>query len=197
MGRHAKINRQSITDSVVRLVAQSGPHSATMRAISADMNVNEAALYRHYKSKDEILWSAYARIVEDMALEKQHLAKANMPFRELLREWIRLTYVYFDANPDAFAYVLLLPPPRDDKSAAITQAQGKAFLSLIRRAIRNKEIAVIEPKLAFSHFSGIMLNVPRLIRDGVMRGPAIRYVDAVADAVWRILLPTGMHGLKI
>ena len=194
MGRRAKIDRQLITDSAMRLVAQSGPHSATMRAISADMNVNEAALYRHNKSKDEILWSAYVRIVEDMAREKQHLAKADMPFRELLREWIRLTYAYFDANPDAFAYVLLLPPPRDDNSAAITQAQGKTFLSLIRRATRNKEIAAIEPKLAFSHFSGVMLNVPRLNREGALRGPAKRYVNAVADAAWHMLQPMGLHG---
>ena len=189
MGRPAKINRLSITACAVRLVAQSGPQGATMRAISADMAVNEAALYRHYKSKEEILWSAYARIVADMARDKQHLAKAEVPFRELLREWIRLSYVYFDANPDAFAYVLLLPPPNADSSAAVTQAQGKTFLSLLRRALRNKEIAPIAPKLAYSHFSGIMLNVPRLIREGTLRGPATRYVDDVTEAAWRVLAP--------
>ena len=194
MGRRAKIDRQSISESAMRLVAQSGPHGATMRAISADMNVNEAALYRHYKSKDEMLWSAYVRIVEEMAREKQHLANADIPFREVLREWTRLTYAYFDANADAFAYVLLLPPPRDNNATAITQEQGKIFLSLIRRAIRNKEMAVIEPKLAYSHFSGMMLNVPRLIREGTLRGPAKRYVNTVADAAWRVLQPTGLYG---
>jgi hypothetical protein len=43
------------------------------------------------------------------------------------------------------------------------------------------------PELALSHFTGLMLNVPRLINEGTLEGPASRYVDDVADAVWRAL----------
>jgi AcrR family transcriptional regulator len=189
MGRRAKVTRQAISDSAVRLVVQAGARQATMRAISAGMAVNEAALYRHYKSKDEILASAYTGIVEAMAREKQHVAKAALPFRELVREWITLTYAYFDQNPDAFAYVLLLPPPSQAIASGITRAQGKLFMSLLRRAVKNKEIRALPVKLAYSHFSGIMLNIPRLIREGTLRGRAVQYVDDAAEAVWRVLAP--------
>ena len=50
-------------------------------------------------------------------------------------------------------------------------------MSLLRRALRNREIAPMFPKLAYSHFSGIMLNIPRLIYEGTLRGPASTYVD--------------------
>jgi AcrR family transcriptional regulator len=187
MGRRPKVTRQAISDSAVRLVVQQGTRNATMRAISAGMAVNEAALYRHYKSKDEILASAYVGIVEEMAREKQHLAKSALPFRDLAREWIKLTYLYFDKNPDAFAYVLLLPPPSPVLASGITRVQGKLFLSLLRRALRNKEIRPIPAKLAYSHFSAIMLNIPRLLREGTLRGRAVHYVDDATDAVWRVL----------
>ena len=60
-------------------------------------------------------------------------------------------------------------------------------MSLLRRALRNREIAPMFPKLAYSHFSGIMLNIPRLIYEGALRGPARAYVDDAVDAVLRAL----------
>ena len=189
MGRPAKIRPESITNCTVRLIARGGPEAATIRAISNDMGVNEAALYRHYKSKEEILWDAYARIVEDMARQKRELAQSNAAFHAILREWIRLSFEYFDNSPDAFTYVLLLPPPSSVKATDIVSVQGRIFLSLVRRARKAGEIRAISPQLAFSHFSGILLNIPRLIREGTLRGPAVQYVDEVAEAAWRVLRP--------
>ena len=186
MGRHARISRDSITAAAIRLVVEGGARNATIKAISAQMDVNEAALYRHFKSKDEILSSAYVAIVDDMAQQKRHLAKSTLPFADLVREWITLTYDFYDGNPDAFAYVLLLPP-NSIANADISRVQGKLFMSLLRRALRNGEIAPMSPKLAYSHFSGIMLNIPRLIYDGTLRGPALAYVDDAVSAVLRVL----------
>lgn len=186
MGRHAKISRETITASAIRLVVEGGTRNATIKAISAQMDVNEAALYRHFKSKEEILSSAYVAIVDEMAQQKRHLAKSTLPFAEIVREWIKLTYDFYDSNPDAFAYVLLLPPT-SIANADISRVQGKLFMTLLRRALRNREIAPMFPKLAYSHFSGIMLNIPRLIYEGALRGPARAYVDDAVDAVLRAL----------
>ena len=186
MGRHAKISRESIAASAIRLVVEGGARNATIKAISAQMDVNEAALYRHFKSKDEILSSAYVAIVDAMANQKRHLAKSTWPFAEIVREWMKLTYEFYDRNPDAFAYVLLLPPS-SIVNAEISRVQGKLFMSLLRRALRNGEIAPMLPKIAYSHFSGIMLNIPRLIYEGTLRSPARAYLDDAVSAVLRTL----------
>jgi AcrR family transcriptional regulator len=186
MGRRAKIDRDSIIASAIGLVVEGGARNTTIKAISSRMNVNEAALYRHFKSKEEILSSAYVAIVHEMANQKRHLAKSAMPFAELVREWIKLTYGYYDSNPDAFAYVLLLPPS-SIVAADVSRVQGKLFMSLLRRALRNGEIPPMLPKVAYSHFSGIMLNIPRLIYEGTLRGPARGYVDDATIAVLRAL----------
>lgn len=186
MGRRAKISRDLIAASAIRLVVEGGARSATVKAISARMDVNEAALYRHFKSKEEILSSAYVAIVEEMARQKHHLAKSMQAFPELAREWIELTYRYYDSNPDAFAYVLLLPPS-SIANADISRVQGKLFMSLLRRALRNGEIAPMALRMAYSHFSGIMLNIPRLIYDGTLHGPALQYLDDAVNAVLRVL----------
>ena len=186
MGRHAKISRESIAASAIRLVVEGGARNATIKAICAQIDVNEAALYRHFKSKDEILSSAYVAIVDAMANQKRHLAKSTLPFAEIVREWMKLTYEFYDRNPDAFAYVLLLPPS-SIVNAEISRVQGKLFMSLLRRALRNGEIAPMLPKIAYSHFSGIMLNIPRLIYEGTLRSPARAYLDDAVSAVLRAL----------
>ena len=60
---------------------------------------------------------------------------------------------------------------------------------LVRQALTRGEIRDISPELALCHFSGLMLNVPRLIREGQLTGPAVRYVDDVSSAAWRVLQP--------
>jgi hypothetical protein len=54
----------------------------------------------------------------------------------------------------------------------------------------------LPPKLAYSHFSGIMLSVPRLIHEGVLRGPALSYLDEASEAVWRALGAAMAHAAK-
>ncbi len=112
--------------------------------------------------------------------------KAPCRLPDLVREWIKLTYDFYDSNPDAFAYVLLLPPS-SIANADVSRVQGKLFMSLLRRALRNGEIAPMLPMLAYSHFSGIMLSIPRLIHEGTLRGPARAYMDDAVSAVLRAL----------
>ena len=41
-------------------------------------------------------------------------------------------------------------------------------------------------ELALSHFSGILLNVPRLINEGSLPRPALQYTDEVKRAIYRV-----------
>ncbi len=111
------------------------------------------------------------------------------PIAQKLRDWIRISYAYFDRYPEAFTYVLLMPPPAavPQTETEITGAQGRLFMELIGDARAAGEMRDISPELALSHFTGLMLNVPRLIYQGNLPGPASVYVDEMANAVWRVL----------
>ena len=57
------------------------------------------------------------------------------------------------------------------------------FSQLIADASQAGEFPDTDPVLAMSHFSGLMLNIPRLINEGTLAPPALQYVDAVYAAV--------------
>ncbi len=175
-------------DAAVKLVARRGLRGATVRSIAQAAGVTDAALYRHYRSKDELCRAAYAQIVTEMIEVKRRIAASDRPVRDKLSEWIRVSYRFFDEHPDSFTFVLLTPP--DERPAVDTEVsdrQGAIFMELIREAQAAGHVRPMPPELALSHFTGVMLNVPRLINAGVLPAPASQYADAVAEAVWRML----------
>ena len=135
----------------------------------------------------QILRAAYRRVVDQMVAEKQQLAAQDLPFRQTVEKWVRLTFESFDTNRDAFRYVLLTQETRPDEEDEPAGGQGKIILDLVRRAVDAQEIPEVDPRLALSHFTGLMLNVPRMITEGGLEGPAVKYTDAVVKAIWRVL----------
>jgi len=181
--------REDLLDGAIRVVAEGGPGAARMRAIARAAGVTEAAIYKHYPSKDALLGAAYRRVVDRMVAEKQHLAAGALPFRKAVEMWVQLTFESFDASPDAFRYVLLTPGTRPEEDDELGGCQGQLFLDLVRRAVAANEIPQVDPRLALSHFTGLMLNVPRMITEGTLPGPAVTHTAPVVEAIWRVLGP--------
>lgn len=185
--------KEKLLRATVRLVVEQGAEAATIQAIAREAGITEGAIYRHYRSKEELRWQAYKQTVEDMANRKQSLLDTPGSIREKIDAWIQLTYAYFDEYPLAFSYVLLTPQPqiKSEQELEITKRQGRLFMQLMREAASAGEIRDISPQMAMCHFTGLMLNIPRLINEGAIKGPATKHVGQAADAVWRVLSPDG------
>ena len=68
--------KQRILQEALKLFSQSGYKGTSMNDIASQLNVTKAALYRHYKSKQEILDS----IVEKMnELDRERAQEYDMP----------------------------------------------------------------------------------------------------------------------
>ena len=187
MSERRRNKKGELIADTVRLAADGGPSAVTIRAIAREAGVTDAAVYRHYRSKEDLCQRAYTRIIDEMVHEKRHLVESDLPLPERLHEWVRLSYAYYDANPQAFTFVLNTPHIASAGRRSIATGQGELFLKMITRAIEAGDVRPMLPELALSCFAGVLLNVPRMINEGTLRGPASVYTAEVADAVWRIL----------
>jgi len=187
--------KNQLIHAFIRLAAEKGASHATTSAIAREAGITEGAIYRHYASKEELRWAAYKHTVQSMASQKQHLVTSDQPIQERIYSWIELTFAYYDHQPEAFTYVLLTPHRTfiDHSDDEILTCQGKMFMAMISQALEHGELRPISPQLALCYFTGLILNVPRLINDQALPGPALTYVDGVADAVWRVLSPIRGH----
>lgn len=172
--------KEEIIAATIQLVAQKGVKAATIRQITTEAGVTEGALYRHFTSKEDLCQQVYERIVAEMASAKEELAAGPLPLRGKLREWVQLSYEYFDRYPEAFTYVLLTA--HSFAEDGISTSQGRALMQLFKK----EKNATIAPEMALCLFSGVLLNVPRMINEGRLKGPASQYTEEVTKAIWRI-----------
>ncbi len=179
--------KQALRNAAVRLVARHGVGGTTVRRIAREAGVTEGALYRHYASKAALCLDVYTRIVKEMIAAKEAILGSDMPVREKIAWWVRVSFRSYDQHPDAFTFVLLTPHEFSERERPIANRQGEIFMELVGGAQERGEIRPMSPALALSHFTGVMLNVPRLINEGRLPAPASQYVDEVASAVWRML----------
>ena len=178
--------RGELRDAAVRLGVRDGVHAASVRTIAREAGVTEGAVYKHFESKNALIREAYAMIVEEMANDKSVLVKTELPFAHAVSAWVKLTYQYFDGNRDAFTYVLLMPHRMAESLGEVYTKQGSMFRSFIIHAQETGQIPAMDPSLAVSFFTGCVLNVPRLINEGSLEGPAMNYADQVTKAVLKI-----------
>ena len=179
--------KEELVHATIRLASRGGMEAASVRSITREAGVTEGALYRHYRSKEQLWVEVYTRIVEAMAEDKAVLLEADLPAREQLGEWIRLTYAYYDGNRDAFNYVLLAPKSLADSLGEVYTRQGRLFTELFTRLSAKGEVRQMDPKLAMALFAGIVLTVPRLVNEGGLEPLASGYTEEITDAVWRVL----------
>lgn len=185
-----KSRKDNLVLAATILFSQKGVAATSIREISSQAGLTEGAIYRHFRSKEELCWYAYEQIVDEMTREKEHLVDADDPFDQKLHEWVRLSYAYYDRAPEAFTYVLLLPEEMVVLKKGVTTRQGDLFMQMFRSARALGMVRNISAAVALSHHSGLMLNIPRLINEQRLSGPALSYVDEVTHAIWLTLKQT-------
>lgn len=178
--------RDELREAAIRLGVREGIEGASIRTIAREVGITEGAVYKHYANKDELIREAYTSVVEGMARDKSVLVKTDLPFELAVRAWVKLTYEYFDENPEAFSYVLLMPHRMAERLGEIYTKQGRLFRAFLVRSMQEKQIREMDPDLGVALFTGLVLNIPRLINDGSIQGPAANYAEEIADAVMRV-----------
>lgn len=82
--------RSALLDAAVTVFAESGSRGATTRRIAQEAGVNEVTLFRHFKSKDDLIQAALGRFVTQIP----HRPLPDVPVdpRKELLEWSRAHY---------------------------------------------------------------------------------------------------------
>lgn len=156
MGSRANNTKKRILEEALKLFAQSGYMGTSMNDIAAKLGVTKAALYKHYKSKQEILDS----IVEKMnQMDSERVKEYDMPegtMEEVIRGYQstaldkikRFTIVQFlhwtqEEFPCCFRKMLTLEQYRDPEMARLYQkylAEGPLdYIEAVFRGLTDNE----------------------------------------------------------
>lgn len=134
MSIREKNTKERILDEALKLFAQSGYMGTSMNDIAAKLGVTKAALYKHYKSKQEILDSIVDKMNE---MDKERVKQYEMPEGKLedviaeyketafdkIREFTKVQFLHWTEEefPCCFRKMLTLEQYRNPQMAELYQ----------------------------------------------------------------------------
>jgi len=87
--RSTAIRKQQIIDAARKLIIRKGSEHLTVRALAKEVGLTEAAIYRHFKSKREILSFLMNHIMDGMLLEMERTVSNGLESLETVGHALR------------------------------------------------------------------------------------------------------------
>ncbi|MFZ4547500.1 MAG: TetR/AcrR family transcriptional regulator [Bacteroidales bacterium] len=126
-----------IIEAAGKILTASGVSGLTIKNLAKEMQFSESAIYRHFKSKEEIILAMLNYLADGMDKRLSNLAKPTDPveqFKSLFREQFR----FFSENPHFVVAVF------SDGLMEESQLINQSFLKLLNVKIKNLMPIIME-----------------------------------------------------
>ncbi len=127
--------RERIGAEALRLFAEQGVDGTTVRDIARAVGVAEGALYRHFRSKEEIARAIFSEHYAALARDVLSIGRSDLSLPERVAGLVRRFTALFDEDPALFAFLLVnqhrhlgevSPAPEENPVAALREVFAQA-----------------------------------------------------------------------
>jgi AcrR family transcriptional regulator len=182
--RDGSKTRAKIEIEALRLFAEKGVAGTSVRDIASAVGVAEAALYRHFPSKDALSRTLFLEGYARLAKEVVAAGETHYPFETRVRRIVEIFCDLFDENRPLFSFLLLsqhahlaeVPVGREGNIA-------EAVKDILVRAIRQKDIPDGDADLLTALALGIVAQPAIFTIYGRLQGPLSSRAPDLARAI--------------
>jgi AcrR family transcriptional regulator len=179
--------RDRIEQAALRLFVQKGVTDTTVRDIAQALDLSEGALYRHFESKDDLVWQLFEGRYVALATELQTLAEAAPDTRTQLAAMIRGFCRVHDEQPDLFHFLLFVQHGQLNKLRDDTLTPVIAVRRVITRGLHTGELPKQNADLATALVFGIVLQPMQFAAYGRLPSAMTPLSDRLVNAAWAAL----------
>lgn len=127
-----------------KILLEKGIKGLTTKALAAEMNFSESAIYRHFKNKEDIIVLLLNVLADDFRARLPLVIKENQTATENLRAVFDSQFTFFQQNPHFTVAILsegLIDESEEIMQAMIKIPQVKSFLlmQIIEQGKANNE----------------------------------------------------------
>lgn len=192
-----KRTQDRIEQVAIGLFASKGVRETTIKDIATAAGLSEGALYRHFTSKDDLVWRAFEHRYVALAFRLTTAAAAASTSRARLAAMIREIALAHDDDPALFHFLVFVQHGQLRRLAADTPTPVTVVHDLLAAAIAAGEIPAQDANLATALVFGLVLQPMTFAAYGRLPGPQAAYADRLAAAAWAALTtlpPTAAPG---
>jgi AcrR family transcriptional regulator len=150
--------RDRIESAAIQLFVDKGVTETSVRDIARRVQLSEGALYRHFESKDELVWQLFERHYLAFADELRQLADREATARDKVAAMIRGFCRAHDSSPALFRFLLFVQHGQLQKLPETAVTPVKVVRHVMAEAIARGELPDQSPDLASSFVFGIVLE---------------------------------------
>lgn len=168
--------------SAIELFAARGVDGVSIADIAVAAGISQGALYRHYRSKDEMAARLFADAYRRTGAELAAIGAVQCGFAARIGTMVEHFCALYDDDPALFRFMLIaqhdLLPDIDDAGAA----PAAAIEAAIADAVSNDEVGAVDIALAAAAVMGIVLQSALFHLYGRISGPLLPHAPALARA---------------
>ncbi|HVO04441.1 MAG TPA: TetR/AcrR family transcriptional regulator [Candidatus Cybelea sp.] len=183
------LTRQRITQGALKLFAERGVEGSSIRDIAAAANITEPAVYRHFKSKDDLVWQLFWSGYKSLGETLLKTAGSASGLQARLALMIETICALYDRDTALFRFLLLTQHGQLAKITEREKGPVQILKDVLAAAIAAGELPPQDAELATSTVFGIVLQAATFKVYGRLDKPLADYAQALAAACWAALHP--------
>ncbi|RME11446.1 MAG: TetR/AcrR family transcriptional regulator, partial [Aquificota bacterium] len=162
-----KGTKEKILDASLKLFSEKGIRETTIKDIAREVGITEGAIYRHFKSKDEIVLGLFGLYSEEFYNRLLSAVRSPISYREKFYFTVHTFLSFCFENPSAFKYLDLFHYLRAEDVKEFSPLPKDAVLELIEEGIREGMVK-IKKEYALAVFVGTLERVFLLVEAGLL-----------------------------
>jgi len=187
MARPARA-REPLMKAALRRFVEQGIDGTGIREVAADAGLSEAALYRHWPSKDDLVRDLYVHHLEELVTILDRAVGDSPDLPGAVRAAVVALYAHYDAEPLSFRFVLLM-----HADARLDAAVGdrRTPLDVVDDLARRAWTGPGDHRYLTSTWAGMFLQTARHVLLGRLQPPLSAHSDAVTTLALRLMGGSG------
>ena len=180
-----KGTKEKILEASLRLFSEKGIRETTIKDIAKEVGITEGAIYRHFKSKEEIVLGLFSSYSEELYNRLISVVKEEAPYMERFYKAVETFLSFAFENPSAFKYLNIFHYLRAEDIKGFDELPKDALLGLIEKGIEENFIK-IRKEYALAVFVGTLERVFLLVEAGLLSREAVK-TEEIANIIWKSL----------
>jgi AcrR family transcriptional regulator len=179
--------RDRIEAAAIHLFVEKGVAEATVRDIARALEMSEGALYRHFESKEQLVWLVFQRHYLAFATELRALAESEPTTRGKLAAMIRGFCRAHDANPELFRFLLFVQHGQLSRLTPDMLTPVDAVRAVVTDGLASGAIPAQHPELATALVFGVVLQPVQFAAYGRLPAEMVPLSERLIAAAWAAL----------
>jgi AcrR family transcriptional regulator len=174
--------KERVERAAIDLFASRGIDGVSVADISGAAGVSQGALYRHYRSKEELAAQLFATAYRRTGEELIAIGKQQQGFAARIEAMVAHFCALYDRDPTLFRFMLLAQHNLLPSIDGIGPAPPTAIEAAITDAISANTIPLVDIASATAAIMGIVLQTALFNIYGRITGPLVPRAPALARA---------------